>query len=87
MANRNVAHAVRVALIAAGAVSTAAFAPGVLAQDTELEEVVVTGSRVKRIDTETASPVFSFDSEALRLSGAASMGDVSTKPPSTIEWE
>jgi len=51
MANRNVAHAVRVALIAAGAVSTAAYAPGVLAQDTELEEVVVTGSRVKRIDT------------------------------------
>jgi outer membrane receptor protein involved in Fe transport len=82
MANRNVAHAVRVALIAAGAVSTAAYAPGVLAQDTELEEVVVTGSRVKRIDTETASPVFSFDSEALSLSGAAIMGDVITKAPS-----
>jgi outer membrane receptor protein involved in Fe transport len=68
--------------MAAGAVSAAAYTPTVLAQDTELEEIVVTGSRVKRIDTETASPVFALDSEALSLSGAAIMGDVITKAPS-----
>jgi len=73
MPNSNVAHAVRVALMAAGAVTAAAYTPTVLAQDTGARGVVVTGSRVKRIDTETASPVFSFDSEALSLSGAAVM--------------
>jgi outer membrane receptor protein involved in Fe transport len=68
--------------MAAGAATAAAYTPTILAQDTELEEVVVTGSRVKRIDTETASPVFAFDAEALSLSGAAVMGEVITRAPS-----
>ena len=42
MANRNVARAVRLALIAAGAASAGFQAPVVIAQDAELEQIVVT---------------------------------------------
>lgn len=82
MANRNVAHAVRVALLAAGATAAAAYTTVSFAQEQELEEVVVTGSRVKRVDVETASPVFTFDSQSLSLGGAATMGEIITRAPS-----
>lgn len=77
--NNRVAAAVRHALLV-GAVSTAGFASPVLAQ--ELGEIVVTGTRIKRVDIETASPVFIYDAEQLSLSGASSFGDVITKTPS-----
>jgi outer membrane receptor protein involved in Fe transport len=83
MANRKLAQAVQLALLASGSLASAVYAPPVFAaDDTELEEVVVTGSRVRRVDVETASPVFTFDSEAISRSGAATFGDVITRAPS-----
>ena len=75
--NYRVATAVRNALIL-GALTSAGTA---LAQD-NLSEIVVTGSRIKRVDIETASPVFVFDAKALSVSGAATFGDVITRTPS-----
>jgi len=83
MANRKLAQAVQIALLASGSLASSIYAPPVFAaDDTELEEVVVTGSRVRRVDVETASPVFTFDSEAISRSGAATFGDVITRAPS-----
>ena len=75
--NNRVAAAVRNALLL-GALTTAGTA---LAQD-NLTEIVVTGSRIKRVDYETSSPVFVFDAKQLSLGGAATFGDVIGKTPS-----
>lgn len=75
--NNRVAAAVRNALMV-GALTTAGTA---LAQD-NLTEIVVTGSRIKRVDYETSSPVFIFDAKQLSLGGAATFGDVIAKTPS-----
>jgi outer membrane receptor protein involved in Fe transport len=53
----------------------------VLAQDqdrddaTELETIVVTGSRIRRVDAETASPVFVLDRDDIERTGAPTVGD------------
>ena len=43
------------------------------AQDVELENVLVTGSRIARRDFEAASPIVTVDSETLRESAAISV--------------
>ena len=58
MANRNIERAVRVALIA-GAAAAGAYAPASFAQDQELEQIVVTGSRIPQPNLEGTSPVTS----------------------------
>lgn len=73
--------AVRLA-IAFGAAS--AFAGAAVAQqaaqDVEssarVERIEVTGSRIKRTDLETASPVTVIDREAIEISGLLSIGDI-----------
>jgi len=50
--------------------------------DATLEEVVVTGSRIRRVDAETASPVFVLDQQAIQESGIASVGDLMARIPS-----
>jgi iron complex outermembrane recepter protein len=40
-----------------------------------LDTVQVTGSRIKRVDAETASPVFSLNKEAIDKTGALTIGD------------
>lgn len=65
MANRKIAHATRAILAAAGAASIAlSGAPGV-AQD--LEEVVVTGSRIVNPNLTSASQVLAVDSTEIAL--------------------
>lgn len=44
-------------------------------ESTTLETVVVTGSRIRRVDMETASPVFVIDQQAIERTGAATIGD------------
>jgi len=68
MANRNVARAVRVALVTAGAMSAGLYGAASTAQEA-LEEIVVTGSRIARQDYEAASPVVSLSAEAFKQSG------------------
>ena len=40
-----------------------------------LDTIVVTGSRIRRVDTETATPVFTIDRQAIERTGAATIGD------------
>ncbi|QYK02647.1 TonB-dependent receptor [Shewanella psychrotolerans] len=76
--NSLLANSVRFALIS-GAAMTAFTAPAVFAADEgadKVERIEVTGSRIKRADMETASPVTVIDASAIISSGATSIDDV-----------
>lgn len=82
--NRNLlSEAVRFGLVA-GAVGFAGMhAEPVRAQDaaeaketTELSKVLVTGSRIRRVDAETSQPVFSVSRADIDAQGLTSIGDV-----------
>lgn len=45
-------------------------------QPTELSAVAVTGSRIRRVDTETANPVFTMSRQAIEDSGYMTVGDL-----------
>ncbi|HMD28189.1 MAG TPA: TonB-dependent receptor plug domain-containing protein, partial [Steroidobacteraceae bacterium] len=87
-------QAVRLAVGTAGAAAASfAYVPAALAADAaatatntatsgELEEVVVTGTRVRRVDAETASPVFVLDQSQIAQSGAVTVGDLINRIPS-----
>jgi outer membrane receptor protein involved in Fe transport len=77
-----VQKAVRFAMLS-GAVAAASQTPAQAAESTEeeLEEVYVTGSRIRRVDTETASPVQVLTDEAIKESGAATIGELMQKLP------
>jgi iron complex outermembrane receptor protein len=93
--NLNIRQAVGLAVGAAGATAaTLAYMPNALAADAgagpaaatapndALEEIVVTGSRVRRVDVETADPVFVLDQTTIAQSGAVTMGDLINRIPS-----
>ena len=72
--NNLVAKAVRYALatgMAATFVATPAFAA-----DEEDDKIVITGSRIKRVDVEGPSPITVIDREAIEASGDSSVADV-----------
>ena len=68
-----------------GAASTAAFgaAPAfsneVIVEDVEVERIQVTGSRIKRADMETASPVTVIDASEISASGVTSVDQLLQK--------
>jgi iron complex outermembrane receptor protein len=74
------------ALAAAGAATMpAAFAqqgPASASDSSALDEVVVTGSRIRRVDTETASPIFTVDRDAIQQSGKTTVGELVMQLPS-----
>lgn len=83
----------RAALILALTASVATFAvaqtrPSASEEDKEkseplkLEKFEVTGSYIKRIDTEGPAPVFTIDREAMELSGSNTIQDVMVRIPS-----
>lgn len=79
------AKAVKYALLAASAATTYAV-PTVFAADNEVEEskkIVVLGSRIKRQDSETASPVYVITREQIEQTGLLSIGDILQNIPST----
>ena len=83
MINNKVSKAVRLA-IAFGAVSTAAFSSSSIAAEDGLEKVEriqVTGSRIKRTDLETSSPVTVMTAEEIKLSGFTRVEDVLNQLP------
>ncbi len=84
MANRNVACAVRVALIAAGTASAGLYVPGALAQETELEQVIVTGSRIARPGVEEASPIAVVGAEEIALQGTQNIENVLFTLPQVV---
>jgi iron complex outermembrane receptor protein len=81
--------AVRLAL-SLGAVATAGSVTAI-AQDTgttpptksqSLETIVVTGSNIRRVDIETASPVVTIDRAQIQASGKVNLGDLIQELPS-----
>jgi len=85
MTNSKLHNAVRLALgLSAGALALSA-APGAMAQDDgakQIEEVVVTGSRIKRADLESASPVTVLNREEIMATGITDVGDLLQRLPS-----
>jgi len=47
-----------------------------------LDKVEVTGSRIRRVDTESASPIFVLDRKSIEQSGAATLGELLQEMPS-----
>ena len=85
--NSKLQAAVRLGLgIGAGALAVG-FAPGALAQgadsaDQPLEEIITTGSRIKRADLDSASPVTVIDREVLLAQGLVDVGNLLQRMPS-----
>lgn len=81
-----------------GVATTVLAAPGAFAQDpdapapapapttgeaaTELETIEVTGSRIRRVDMETASPIFTIDRSMIQASGVTTVGELVQELPS-----
>jgi iron complex outermembrane recepter protein len=89
MANRNIERAVRVALLAAGAASIGAYSSGAVAQTAvnageELEQVVVTGSRIARPEADTTSPMAVIGSESIALLGTQNIENVLNTMPQVV---
>lgn len=77
--NTKVTHAVRLALVF-GAASTAVLSATAAAQTAEsaekkVERIEVTGSRIKRADVETASPVSVFDIGDIKDTGSVTIAE------------
>ena len=83
--------AVRMALTL-GAVAAAGVAGTAMAQATgatpstsknakELQTIVVTGSRIRRVDVETANPVFTISRQTIQESGAVTLGNIVQSSP------
>jgi iron complex outermembrane receptor protein len=68
--NHSMRRAVHYALLATAAVSAAS---NVRAQDSTIQEVVVTGTRIVRPDYEAASPVVSLGEDAFRQTGSTTV--------------
>lgn len=82
--NSKLQSAVRVALgVGVGAFAVTA-APSAMAQDgaEELEEIITTGSRIKRADLDSASPVTVIDREAILAQGVTDVGNLIQRMPS-----
>ena len=47
-----------------------------------LDEVVVTGTRIRRVDAETANPILTIDSKTIQESGINTIGDLVQRIPS-----
>lgn len=76
MANRNIAHAVRVALVTAGAVSAGLYGVTGFAQE-QLTEIVITGSRIKvSSEAETSQPVTVISRDDIETQGFQSVVDI-----------
>ena len=66
MTNRNVARAVRIALVTAGAMSAGLYGATSAAQE-KMEEIVVTGTRIEVPGTVSSSPIYSVGAQEVRL--------------------
>jgi len=84
MANRKVANAVRLALVAAGAASAGFGTPVVVAQDTEMEQIVVTGSRIRIRDFDAISPVSTVTADQIQSTGNLNMEGVLNQLPQVV---
>ena len=82
MTNRNLAQAIRLALLATGTTVSGLCGVAAHAQEAELEQVVVTGSRISRPDLEAASPITVLDRTSIESTGITDIGDLVQRTPS-----
>ncbi|MDJ0812708.1 MAG: TonB-dependent receptor [Woeseiaceae bacterium] len=88
MFDNKLQSAVRLALGMGAGAFAVGFAPGALAQDTAaesdevLEEIVTTGSRIKRADLDSASPVTVLQRDDILAGGLTDVGNIIQKMPS-----
>jgi len=80
MANRKIERAVRVALIAAST-GAVAYVPAVSAQDQELEQIIVTGSRIPQANLEGTSPVSVIGAQDVQFEGTVQVEDLINNLP------
>jgi outer membrane receptor protein involved in Fe transport len=80
MANRKIERAVRVALIAASA-GAVAYVPASSAQDQELEQIIVTGSRIPQANLEGTSPVSVLGAQDVKFEGTVQVEDLINNLP------
>ncbi len=80
MANRKLARAVRLALVTAGALGAGLYGVTGAAQE-QLQEIVVTGSRIAQPNIEGASPVTVISSADVRVSGISQVEDLVNSLP------
>lgn len=80
--------AVRIALGMSAGAFAVSIAPSALAQDSgadsaePIEEIVTTGSRIKRADLDSASPVTVIDQDDILVTGITDVGDLLQRLPS-----
>ncbi len=74
----------QVAVVVGGiaAFSMPAFAQDAAEDAVSLDKVEVTGSRIRRVDVETSSPVFTIDRSSIESSGVATLGELLQEMPS-----
>lgn len=83
--NTRLRSAIRLALGAGAGTLAALHAPASLAQDeagAQIEEITVTGSRIKRADLDSASPVTVIQREDILASGLTDVGNLIQRMPS-----
>lgn len=84
--NTRLDSAIRIALGASTATLAMGASTTVMAQQTgaepQLEEITVTGTRIKRADIDTASPVTVIDREAIMAQGITDVGNLIQRMPS-----
>jgi iron complex outermembrane receptor protein len=88
MRNRNIERAVKLALLAAGTIAGTAYLPAAGAQEPgaattegELEQVIVTGSRIPQPNLEGTSPVSLITSQEVALQGTQQVEDLVNNMP------
>jgi len=83
--NPRLARAMKRAIYSSVTVPMIVAAPSVLAQDQELEEIVVTGSRIARDPNVGANvPVQSMSSQDIQLAGEVDLGEVLNDMPALL---
>ena len=80
MANSKIERAVRVALIAASA-GAVAYVPATSAQEQELEQIIVTGSRIAQANLEGTSPVSVIGAQDIQFEGTVQVEDLLNNLP------
>src|ERR1041384_7330362 len=51
---------------------------------TTLEKVEVTGTRIKRVDVETANPVYTLDRQSIERTGVQTLGQLIQRAPAMV---
>jgi iron complex outermembrane recepter protein len=86
MSHPSLKHSVRLALATAATASLTQMQTAVAQEqeanaDDNMSEVIVTGSRVRRVDSESASPILTIDQAAIEKTGVTSAGDLLQRLP------